>query len=47
MKPIDLLLLVCAIGLVTAGFLTAPALGCLAVSVSAGAGWYLLDEADE
>lgn len=44
MKLIDLLLLIAAAALVAAGWIVAPALGCLALSVSAGAAWYLLGD---
>ena len=44
MKLIDLLLLIAAVALVAAGWLIAPPLGCLALSVSAGAAWYLLGD---
>ena len=44
MKLIDLLLLIAACALVAAGWIVAPALGCLALSVASGAAWYLLGD---
>lgn len=44
MKLLDLLLLIAACALVAAGWLVAPALGCLALSVAAGGAWWLLGD---
>jgi hypothetical protein len=43
-EPIDLLLVIAAAALVVAGFLIHPALGCLAITVSAvGLRWLLAE----